>query len=209
MNRTELPTVDPDAIEIGANDSELGCIESALVQLAVGLEPEQAAMEQELRKAYISVQRRIFITNLERGKILAGYKSLYGPIRKWSEFCRIINLPRRTAYNLLDAADEAEPETPGTADCADLAQSTGKERSESFKYGFDIAVDRIVAYARRVVSKLSEAQRQPALDAAADRMGAGARPIHMSKKLIEAQPGPYRMTSIVPVASGKSSESAA
>jgi hypothetical protein len=35
-------------IEMGVNESELGRIESALLQLAAGLEPEQAAKELEL-----------------------------------------------------------------------------------------------------------------------------------------------------------------
>ncbi|MGD0158366.1 MAG: hypothetical protein ABSB50_19935 [Terracidiphilus sp.] len=149
------------------------------------------------------------MTRLERGKILAGYKALYGPIRKWSEFCRIINLSRRTAYNLLNTADEAEAETPDTANCAKSAQSSRKESSESFKYGFDIAVDKIVAFANRIVSKLPIAQRQSALDAAADRLGAGAKPIHITEELIEAQPDSCRITPCVPVASEKSTEVAA
>jgi hypothetical protein len=173
------------------------------------LEPEQAAKELELRQKYIGAERRIFMTRLERGKILAGYKALYGPIRKWSEFCRIISLPRRTAYNLLNAADETEAETPGTDNCAKSAQSSGKESSESFKYGFDNAVEKIVVFADRVVSKLPDAQRQPALDAAADRLGAGARTVQITEKLIEAQPDSYRITPCVPVASGKSTEVAA
>lgn len=191
------------------NEAELDRIETELGQLAGGLESKGAAIEFELRKKYVGAERRPFMTHQERGKILAGYKALYGPIRKWSEFCRIVDLPRRTAYNLLNTADEAEAETPGTGNCAKSAHSSCKESSESSKYGFDIAVNKIVAFAHRVVSKLPNAQRQPALDAAADRMGAGARPVHISEELIEAQPCSYRITSSVPVASGKSSESAA
>jgi protein gp37 len=205
----ELPKVDPNITAMGVNEVELGRIESALVQLAVGLEPERAAKELELREKYIGAERRLFMTSLERGKILAGYKALYGPIRKWSEFCRIINLPRRTAYNLLNAADEAEGEAPGTDNCAKSAQSSGKESSEPFKYVFDDAVDKIVTFANRVVSKLPEAQRQPALDAAADQLGAGARPLQITEKIIEAQPDSYQITSCVPVASRKSTEVAA
>jgi hypothetical protein len=205
----DLPLVDLDVIAKGVNEAELDRIETELEQLAGGLESEGAAIELELRKKYIGAERRLFMTHQEGGKILAGYKALYGPIRKWSEFCRIVDLPRRTAYNLLNTADEAEAETPGADNCAKSAQSSRKESSESFKYGFDVAVDKIVAFAHRVVSKLPEAQRQPALDAAADRMAAGAKPIPISEKLIEAQPGSYRITSSVPVASRKSSESAA
>ena len=205
----DLPPVDPDVIAKGVNEAELCRIETELVQLAAGLEPEQAAKELELRQKYIGAERRIFMTRLERGKILAEYKALYGPIRKWSEFCRIVDLPRRTAYNLLNTADEAEAEAPGTDNCANRAQSSGKESSEPFKYGFDDAVDKIVAFANRVISKLPEAQRQPALDAAADRLGAGARTVQITEKTIEAQPDSYQITSCVPVASRKSSEEAA
>jgi protein gp37 len=205
----DLPQVDPDVIAKGVNEVELDRIETELGQLAEGLESEGAAIELDLRKKFIGTERRLFMTHQERRKVLAGYKALYGPIRKWSEFCRIVDLPRRTAYNLLNTADEAEAETPGTDNCAKTAQSSGVESSESFKYGFDVAVDKIVAFAHRVVSKLPDAQRQRALDAAADRMGAGAGPIHIFEKLIEAQPDSYQVTSCVPVASGKSTEEAA
>jgi protein gp37 len=205
----ELPKVDSDVIATGVNETELRRIETELGQLAEGLESEEAAKELDLREKFISAERRLFMTRLERGKILAGYKALYGPIRKWSEFCRIINLPRRTAYNLLNTADEAEAETPDTANRAKSAQSGRKESSEPFKYGFDTAVDKIVAFANRVVSSLPEAQRQSALDAVMDRLGAGAKPIHITEELIEAQPDSYRITPCVPVASEKLTEVAA
>ena len=205
----ELPKVDSDVIETGVNESELRRIETELGKLAEGLESEEAAKELDLREKFIGAVRRLFMTRLERSKILAGYKELYGPIRKWSEFCRIINLPRRTAYNLLNTADKAGAETPDIANCAESAQSSRKESSEPFKYGFDTAVDKIVAFAHRVVSSLPEAQRQSALDAAADQLGAGAKPIHITEKLIEAQPDSYRITPCAPVASEKSTEVAA
>jgi protein gp37 len=205
----ELPNVDSGVIATGVNEAELRRIETELGQLAEELDSEEAAKELELREQFIGAERRLFMTRLERSKILAGFKALYGPIRKWSEFCRIIDLPRRTAYNLLNTADEAKAETPDTANCAKSAQSSRKESSEPFKYGFDTAVDKAVASLNRIFKTFTETQRQQALAAVMDRLGAGARPIHITEKLIEAQPDSYRITSSVPVASEKSTEVAA
>src|ERR1019366_4968366 len=103
-----LPKTDSNAIAMSINEAEIGRIESELGRLADGLEPEQAAKELELRKQYIGSERRLFLTRLERGEVLVGYKTLYGPLRKWSEFCKIVNLPRQTAYDLLTVAGEAD-----------------------------------------------------------------------------------------------------
>jgi hypothetical protein len=197
---------EPDVTATGVNESELGRIESALSQLAARLDPEQAASELELREKYIGAERRLFMTRLERGKILTGYKVLYRPIRKWSEFLRIVNMPRQTAYDLLGAN---EAETASENDCTKSVQSRSKKSCESFKYGFDIAVDKIVAFANRTIGKLPVAQQQLALDAAMDRLSVGRKPIHITENIIEAQPGSYQITACGTVASEESTEVAA
>jgi hypothetical protein len=197
---------EPDVTATGVNKSELGRIERALSQLAAGLDPEKAASELELREKYIGAERRLFMTRLERGKILAEYKALYGPIRKWSEFLRIVNMPRQTAYDLLGAN---EAETASDNDCTESVQSRSKESCESFKYGFDIAVEKAVASLNRIFKRLTETQRDQALAAILDRMGAGARPIRTTEKIILARPGSYRITPSGPVASEASTEVAA
>jgi hypothetical protein len=103
-----LPAVDSDELDKEPHEADLARIASELGQLASGLEPEQAAVEFKLRCEFITAERSLFMTRLERGRILASYKILYGPSRKWSEFCRIVNLPRQTAYDLMAAADEGE-----------------------------------------------------------------------------------------------------
>lgn len=188
----DLPPVDPEVIAKGVNEAELRRVETELGRLADGLEPEQSAKELELRKQYVGTERRLFLSRFERGQVLVGYKALYGPIRKWSEFCKIVDLPRRTAYNLLNTTDEAEAETPDTVNCAKSTQSSRKESSESFKYGFDIAVDKAVASLNRVFKGFTETQRQQALAAVVDRLGAGTT-FHKLPKTVEAQPGSYEL----------------
>ena len=193
MKVRDLPLVDSEVIAKGVNEAELRRIETELGRLAGGLEPEQSAKELELRKQYIGTERRLFLTRLERGQVLVGYKALYGPIRKWSEFCKIVDLPRRTAYNLLNTADESGTETRGTANCAKSAQSSRKVSSEPFKYGFDTAVDKAVASFNRIFKKFTEAQRQQALAAVMDRLGAITGSDKLPKRTVEAQPGSYEL----------------
>jgi hypothetical protein len=198
--------LDPDVNMPGIDEAELVHIETKLGELAASLTPDEAATEIKLRVEYIGAEKSLFSSRLERGIALAKYHALYAPLGKLSEFLRIVKVDRRTAYRLID---KAEAETVG---CVKMTRSASKERKEPtppLRYGFDIAVDKIVDFANRVVSRLPEAQRQLALDAAADRLGAGARPIHIVDKTIEAQSDSYQITSCVPVASGKSTEVAA
>ena len=74
----ELPAVDRDEIDKGLHEAELGRIAAELGLLAAGLEPDEAAVELKLRGEYISAERRLFLTRLERGRILAGYKAQIG-----------------------------------------------------------------------------------------------------------------------------------
>jgi protein gp37 len=167
LKMRELPSVDRDEIDKGLHEAELGRIASELGFLAAELEPEEAAVELKLRGEYISAERRLFLTRLERGRILAGYKALYGPMRKWSEFLRVIGIARRTAYDLLDAVEESEAPA-----CAETAQSRRKKPGPAVGYDFDTAVDKAEASLNRIFKGLTEIQRQQALDALVDRLGA-------------------------------------
>jgi hypothetical protein len=162
----ELPSVDHNEIDKGLHEADLGRIASELGLLAAELGPEEAAVEFKLRGEYIGAERRLFLTRLERGQILAGYKALYGPMRKWSEFLRVIGIARRTAYDLLDAAEETEAPV-----CAETAQLRRKRRGPAAVYDFDSAVDKAEASLTRIFSGLTETQRQRALDALVDRLG--------------------------------------
>lgn len=165
--RPYLPDQGTNGTASSPDGTDFSAIESALAKLARGLEPDQAAVERKLRGKYISAERRLFLTRLERGQILAAYKALYGPLRKWSEFLRVIGIARRTAYDLLDTANEAQSSV-----CAESAQSRRKKEGSAVGYDFDTAVDKAEASLNRIFKGLTETQRQDALDILVDRLGA-------------------------------------
>ena len=75
----ELPSVDRDEISKGLHEADLGRIATELGQLAAGLEPEEAGVELKLRGEFISAERGLFLNCRERGRVVAGYKAIYGP----------------------------------------------------------------------------------------------------------------------------------
>ena len=162
----ELPSVDRDEIDKGLHEAELGRIAAELGQLAAGLEPEETGVELKLRGEFISAERGLFLNCRERGRVVAGYKAIYGPKRKWSEFCRIVKLPRQTSYDLLAAA-EAED----MIDSTESVQSCGKVRRPQVGYDFDTAVDKAEASINRIFKGMTETQRQQAVNALVDRLG--------------------------------------
>ena len=161
----ELPTVDRSEIDKGRHEADLGRIAAELGQLAAGLEPEEAGVELKLRGEFISAEHGLFLNCRERGRVVAGYKTIYGPKRKWSEFCRIVNLPRQTSYDLLAAAEAKE-----MIDSTESVQSSGKARRSPVGYDFDTAVDKAEASINRIFKGLTETQRHQALDALLDRL---------------------------------------
>jgi hypothetical protein len=130
------------------------------------LEPEEAGVELKLRGEFISAERGLFLNCRERGRVVAGYKAIYGPKRKWSEFCRIVKLPRQTSYDLLAAAGAEE-----MIDRTESVQSRGMVRRPQVGYDFDTAVDKAEASLTRIFRGLTETQRQQAMDALVDRLG--------------------------------------
>ena len=162
----ELPSVDRDEISKRRHEADLGRIAAELGQLAAGLEPEEAGVELKLRGEFISAERSLFLNCRERGRVVTGYKAIYGPKRKWSEFCRIVKLPRQTSYDLLAAVAAEE-----MIDSTESVQSRGKARRSPVGYDFDTAVDKAEASINRIFKGLTETQRQQALDALLDRLG--------------------------------------
>jgi hypothetical protein len=128
--------------------------------------PEEAGVELNLRGEFISAERGLFLNCRERGRVVAGYKAIYGPKRKWSEFCRIVKLPRQTSYDLLASAEAEE-----MIESTESVQSPGKMRRPQVGYNFDTAVDKAVASLNRIFRGMTETQRQQALDALVDRLG--------------------------------------
>ena len=147
----ELPSVDRDKIAMGLHESDLGRIAAELGKLAAGLGPEEAGVELNLRGEFISAERGLFLNCQERGRVVAGYKAIYGPKRKWSEFCRIVKLPRQTSYDLLAVAEAEE-----MSDSTESVQSSGKAHRSPVGYDFDTAVDKAVASLNRIFKGMTE-----------------------------------------------------
>ena len=129
--------LDPDVNMPEINQAEVGHIETKLGQLAACLTPDEAANELKLREEYISAERSLFSSSLERGIALAKYHALYAPLGKLSKFLRIVKVDRRTAYRLIAMA---EAETLGCVKTTRLASKERKEPAPPLRYRFDDAV---------------------------------------------------------------------
>jgi hypothetical protein len=165
----------------GRDEGELTRLADALARLAGGLEPEEARVELKLRGQLIDAEHTLFLTRRERAKIVAGFKSIYGPRRQWSQFCRIVNLRRQTSYDLLGASREEDRDTDGPESVQ--TSSAGKMFRLPVRYTFDTAVDKAVASLNRIFSGLTETQREQALDATVNRIGAKRGILfHLNKK---------------------------
>jgi hypothetical protein len=80
------------------------------------LDQEQLKIERGIRDELISVERAIFCTALERGKVLLKYHDLYGPLGKFKGFLDTLGVSRATAYrHMAEAAGMLEPPSPKTA----------------------------------------------------------------------------------------------
>jgi len=100
------------------SQTDLATVEASLVELAKGLDGERAAKELQLRAKLLAVNGQLFLNRAERASIVKGYHALYRPLNKWTEFCKAVDLPRRTGYDLLEAervarAMRAESAQPG------------------------------------------------------------------------------------------------
>jgi hypothetical protein len=165
----ELPDAEPGPdVQPYQHEERMRYLDTALAKLAHGLEPEPAEVELALRSRFLGCERAIFLNRREKAEILAGYKRLYGPSRKWSEFLKTIGIPPRTSYDLLKLVQKPE-ESISRTDCAESAQS---DNGEPLKYGFDLAVGKAVSYLNRLFKRLTVQQRQQALNAILDRVAA-------------------------------------
>jgi hypothetical protein len=152
--------LDPDVNMPGINEADLVRIETKLGQLAECLTPDEIEKELKLRVEYISAERSLFSSRLERGIALAKYHALYAPLGKLSEFLRIVKVDRRTAYRLME---KAEAETLNRVKMTRLPSKKRKAPTSPLRYGFDIAVDKAVASLNRIFKGFTETQRQQAL----------------------------------------------
>ena len=163
----ELPVVDPDVIATGINEAELQSIEARLRLLAAELGSDEATQELELRNRFLGFERKLFLTRQERAVIVAAYKEMYSPIRKWTAFLRVVGMPRQTAYELLALASNEDAEANRT----DSVQSIRAGRTAK-KQALTIAdaVDRAAAAVERVLGLLPEQDRAKALDKLVERL---------------------------------------
>jgi protein gp37 len=106
LRTRELPERDPDQIASDLNASALNRIGVELDRLAADLEPIQTEAERRLRNRYLKVEGKLFSDRQEKGRVLREYHALYAPLGKWSEFLRIAEVDRRTAYRWIELADE-------------------------------------------------------------------------------------------------------
>jgi hypothetical protein len=158
----------------------LAYMEKGLAGLVAKLDPAKAKGELKLRKQYLSIERSLFQTGVEKGEILLQYKALYEPLRKWTAFCRIVNVPLRNTYNLMAAAliADAQNEVADPDNRAKLARLSGsKEPRNSPDYDFDTAVEMIITFANRIMAAFTDSQRQQALAAVVDLMGMMRKPV--------------------------------
>jgi len=163
----ELPVVDPNVIATGINEAELRSIEAGLRQLAAELGPDEATQELELRNRFLGFERKLFLTRQERATIVAAYKELYSPLRKWAAFLRVVGVPRQTAYDLLTLVSNEDAE----ANCTDSVQSPRVARpAKKLALNTAQAVDRAAAAVERVLGLLPEQDRPTALDKLVERL---------------------------------------
>lgn len=173
----ELPIVDStvqvisqDENSSGQHEAELRAVEDALGQLACDLEPDEAALELNLRHEFIGCERKLFVTRQERAQIIAQYKLIYGPRRKWSEFLRAIEMPRQTAYDLLSSvsgkAKRTESVQKKSPDCkaslSKLVANSFKRQSAEELTPEKIADDAVQAITQTLV-ELSQPDRDQCL----------------------------------------------
>ena len=89
--------------------------------------------------------------------------------------------------------EKAEAETLNRVKMARSAPKKHKEPTSPLRYGFDIAVEKAVTSFNRIFKKFTEAQRQQALAAVMDRLGAITGSDKLPKRTVEAQPGSYEL----------------
>ena len=135
----ELPARSASHAAISMNEVALNRIDSELRELAVDLADEVAEREKVLRPLLIDVERSFFLNRAEKGEILRQYKAIYGPLRKWSAFLRIINMARQSSYDLIAAAD-----------------STSSVQSAPQRSKKAMTVDQVICKASRSVARYFE-----------------------------------------------------
>jgi protein gp37 len=163
------------------SQTDPAAVEASLVELAKGLDGERAAKELQLRAKLLAVDGQLFLKRAEKASIVKGYYDLYLPLKKWSAFCRAVNLPRRTGYDLLEAERGAE------AMRAKSAQSGKKEKP---KITPQVVAEMVNKTVSRLLKGLSPENRHEAIKLIRDVIDAeskapkegGEMALHVVKK---------------------------
>jgi protein gp37 len=157
----ELPAIDEVEIASRLNEAELAYVESELGRLADGLAPDEAAKELELRKLYICVDRKLFLTRLEKGRILTQYRGFYKPLRRWAEFLRIVGVKKQTAYDLIDYAEQGD--ALDSPDSVPFDVGSSRPAPNTRVHTADAAIEKAVIQVKRLLRTLPEGDLERAL----------------------------------------------
>lgn len=155
----ELPARNASQAAISTNEVALNRIDSELRELASDLPGDLAEREKALRPRLLNVERSLFLSRAEKGRILLEFKAIYGPLRKWSKFLRIIKVPRQSAYDLV-----------ATAKCTIPVQSASQRKRKSVTV--DQAVDKASASVSRLFESLGESDKTKAAEQLVSRLTA-------------------------------------
>lgn len=155
----QLPVRQLDQVAMSANEVNLNRIDSELRDLASELPGDLATREKALRPRLLDVERSLFLSRAEKGRILLEFKAIYGPLRKWSKFPRIIKVPRQSAYDLVSAVK-----------CTIPVQSPSERQRKSVTV--DQAVNKASASVSRLFESLGESDKTKAAEQLVSRLTA-------------------------------------
>lgn len=147
----QLPVRQLEQVAMSTNEINLNRIDSGLRDLASDLRGDLAAREKALRPRLIDVERLLFLNRAEKGRILLQYKAIYGPLRKWSAFLRIIGLPRQSSYDLMAAAE-----------CTSSVQSTFRQSRRAMTV--DQAINKASLSVARLFERLNDDDKRQAAE---------------------------------------------
>lgn len=126
-----------------------------------GLVGEAASTELRLREHLIDVERKLFLTRIEKGKILDQYRSIYSPLGLFSRFLQAIAVPRKTAYRWMDEAE---------GPCVRVTQRASAPVPMSDR-GHSVTTAQVLRAVRRQIERLPERYRLSVVAALVDEYG--------------------------------------
>jgi hypothetical protein len=118
---------------------------------------EQAKQELSLREQFLKVTKSFFASRLERGMVLMEYQRFYTPLGMLSDFLKVADVDRRTAYRWIDLAKSAK---------------SGKSNHSPIKHRLDSSmvpkVKEIISSVKRAIKGLDEDDQKDVLRAVSE-----------------------------------------